>query len=40
MRQDGPAKFDIEIKFDWPLICFTFITKSPGVLWEKPLSLT
>ena len=30
MRQDGPAKLDIEIKSDWLLICFTFVTKSPG----------
>ena len=30
VRKDGPAKFHIEIKSDWPLICFTFTTKSPG----------
>ena len=30
MRYDGPAKLDFEIKSDWVLICFTFVTKSPG----------
>ena len=25
-----PAKLDNEIKCDWLLICFTFVTKSPG----------
>ena len=30
MREDGPAKLNIEIKYDWLLIRFTFITKSPG----------
>ena len=30
MRKDGPAKLDIQIKSDWLLICFTFVTKSPG----------
>ena len=32
VRQDGPAKFYIEVKSDWLLICFTFVTKSPGYL--------
>ena len=32
VRQDGPAKLDIEIKSDWLLICFTFVMKSPGYL--------
>ena len=30
MRQDGPAKLVIQIKSDWLLICFSFVTKSPG----------
>ena len=30
VREDGPAKLDIEIKSDWLVICFTFVTKSPG----------
>ena len=30
VRHDGPAKLDIEIKSDWLLMCFTFVTKSPG----------
>ena len=34
VRWDGPAKFDIEIKADWLLICFTFVTKSPGYSLE------
>ena len=32
VRYDGPAKLDIEIKSDWLLICFTFVTKSSGTL--------
>ena len=31
IRQDGPAKLDIEIKSDWLFICFTFVMKSPGL---------
>ena len=30
VRQGGLAKLDIEIKSDWLLICFTFVTKSSG----------
>ena len=30
MMSDGPAKLDIEVKSDWLLICFNFVTKSPG----------
>ena len=30
MRLEGPAKLLIQIKSDWLLICFTFVTKSPG----------
>ena len=32
VRKDRPAKLDIEIKFDWLLICFTFVMKSPGFM--------
>ena len=28
--RDGPAKFEIDIKSDCLIICFTFATKSPG----------
>ena len=28
VRYDGPEKLDIEIKSDWLLICFTFVTKN------------
>ena len=28
--EGGAAKFVIQIKSDWLLICFTFLTKSPG----------
>ena len=31
MRLDGLAKLDIEVKSDWLLICFTSVTKSPGI---------
>ena len=31
MRQEGPAKLDIQIKSDWLLICLTFVAKSPGL---------
>ena len=30
MENTRPAKLNIEIKSDWLLICFTFVTKSPG----------
>ena len=30
MREEGPAKIDIEVKSDWLLIYFTFVAKSPG----------
>ena len=30
MRQEGPAKLDIQIKSVWLLICLTFVAKSPG----------
>ena len=33
MRLEGPAKFDIDIKSDCLIICFTFATKLPGSLW-------
>ena len=26
------AKFDLEIKSDWLLICFHFVTKSPSLV--------
>ena len=29
VRQDGPAKLDIEVKSVWLLICVTIVTKSP-----------
>ena len=32
MRQNGQAKLDIKIKSDWLSICFTFVTKSRGLL--------
>ena len=35
VKQDRPAKFDIEIKSDWLLICFTFVMKSPGKHRDK-----
>ena len=38
MRQDGPAKLDIEIKSDWLLICVTFVTKSPDIERNSPLN--
>ena len=30
MRQEGPAKLEIQIKSDWLFICLTFVAKSPG----------
>ena len=35
VRLHGPVKFDMEIKSDWLLICFTFVTKSPGMDNQK-----
>ena len=35
---DGPAKLDIEIKSDWLVVCFTFVTKSPGIAIECVVS--
>ena len=32
VRYDGTEKFDIEIKSEWLLICFTVVMKSPGQL--------
>ena len=31
MREDGPAKLDVQIKSDWLLICFAFVAKSLDV---------
>ena len=30
MRHNGPTKLDIEIKSDWLLFCFIFVTKALG----------
>ena len=32
VRSDGPAKLDIEIKYDWLLTCFSFVMKLPGTV--------
>ena len=36
MRSDGPAKFDIKIKSDWLLMCFTFVKKLPDKVMSAP----
>ena len=38
MRKDGPAKFGMEIKSDWLLICFSFVAKLPDML-EIPVAI-
>ena len=35
MREDGPAKIDIEIKSDWQSICLIFVMKSFGVFKNR-----